>query len=161
MGANLAVGGAVVGDCIQCPFHLWEFAGDGKVCPLSCLALRRLHAFFLGGGGGLNVMSVSLRRPWQSLVTCDVLFLIKKQLLLLSPTCQCEHIPYADVPSAAKTKAYPVVEWCGVICFYFDAEGRDPPYPLPDDLPICACFAPFFLICLWFGSLLACGWVWG
>ncbi|XP_061165165.1 cholesterol 7-desaturase nvd-like [Saccostrea echinata] len=31
MGANLAVGGKVVGDCIQCPFHGWQFRGsDGK-----------------------------------------------------------------------------------------------------------------------------------
>lgn len=31
MGANLAVGGRVVGDCIECPFHGWQFRGsDGK-----------------------------------------------------------------------------------------------------------------------------------
>ncbi|XP_060600575.1 cholesterol 7-desaturase nvd-like [Ruditapes philippinarum] len=31
MGANLAVGGLVTGDCIQCPFHGWKFRGhDGK-----------------------------------------------------------------------------------------------------------------------------------
>ncbi|XP_045204735.1 cholesterol 7-desaturase nvd-like isoform X2 [Mercenaria mercenaria] len=31
MGANLAIGGLVVGDCIQCPFHGWKFRGhDGK-----------------------------------------------------------------------------------------------------------------------------------
>jgi len=30
LGANLAVGGTVVGDCIQCPFHLWEFDTNGK-----------------------------------------------------------------------------------------------------------------------------------
>ncbi|KAL4219144.1 hypothetical protein ACF0H5_021726 [Mactra antiquata] len=31
MGANLAVGGRVVGDCIECPFHGWKFRGhDGK-----------------------------------------------------------------------------------------------------------------------------------
>uniref|UniRef100_A0A7S2SU68 cholesterol 7-desaturase n=1 Tax=Rhizochromulina marina TaxID=1034831 RepID=A0A7S2SU68_9STRA len=30
LGANLAVGGKVVGDCIECPFHHWAFAGDGK-----------------------------------------------------------------------------------------------------------------------------------
>ncbi|XP_018422763.1 PREDICTED: cholesterol 7-desaturase-like [Nanorana parkeri] len=31
LGANLAVGGRVVGDCLECPFHGWQFHGkDGK-----------------------------------------------------------------------------------------------------------------------------------
>ena len=31
MGANLAVGGRVQGDCLNCPFHGWQFDGaDGK-----------------------------------------------------------------------------------------------------------------------------------
>ncbi|BFZ20631.1 hypothetical protein BsWGS_23670 [Bradybaena similaris] len=31
MGANLAAGGRVQGDCIECPFHAWKFRGhDGK-----------------------------------------------------------------------------------------------------------------------------------
>lgn len=31
LGANLAVGGRVIGDCIECPFHGWQFRGhDGK-----------------------------------------------------------------------------------------------------------------------------------
>ncbi|KAM8828909.1 cholesterol 7-desaturase nvd isoform 2-T2 [Spinachia spinachia] len=31
LGANLAVGGQVVGGCIECPFHGWQFRGnDGK-----------------------------------------------------------------------------------------------------------------------------------
>eukprot|EP00026_Physarum_polycephalum_P009384 Phypoly_transcript_09506.p1 GENE.Phypoly_transcript_09506~~Phypoly_transcript_09506.p1 ORF type:complete len:423 (+),score=57.82 Phypoly_transcript_09506:66-1271(+) len=29
-GANLTVGGKVVGNCIQCPFHLWEFDTYGQ-----------------------------------------------------------------------------------------------------------------------------------
>ena len=32
LGAHLAVGGAVIGDCIQCPFHGWEFNGDTGKC---------------------------------------------------------------------------------------------------------------------------------
>lgn len=32
MGANIAVGGRVIGDCLECPFHGWQFRGaDGKV----------------------------------------------------------------------------------------------------------------------------------
>lgn len=31
MGANMAVGGRVIGDCLECPFHGWRFRGhDGK-----------------------------------------------------------------------------------------------------------------------------------
>eukprot|EP01114_Cavostelium_apophysatum_P017828 TRINITY_DN5380_c0_g1_i1.p1 TRINITY_DN5380_c0_g1~~TRINITY_DN5380_c0_g1_i1.p1 ORF type:complete len:475 (-),score=69.94 TRINITY_DN5380_c0_g1_i1:44-1468(-) len=30
LGANLAVGGKVVGENLQCPFHGWEFGGDGQ-----------------------------------------------------------------------------------------------------------------------------------
>ncbi|CAG9790622.1 unnamed protein product [Diatraea saccharalis] len=29
LGANLAVGGAVIGNCIECPFHKWKFGEDG------------------------------------------------------------------------------------------------------------------------------------
>ena len=31
LGANLSVGGTVKGDCVQCPFHGWEFDAKG-VC---------------------------------------------------------------------------------------------------------------------------------
>jgi len=30
LGAHLGHGGRVVGDTIQCPFHAWRFAGDGR-----------------------------------------------------------------------------------------------------------------------------------
>ncbi|XP_057675560.1 cholesterol 7-desaturase nvd isoform X3 [Corythoichthys intestinalis] len=32
LGANLAVGGRVVGSCIECPFHGWQFQGDSGKC---------------------------------------------------------------------------------------------------------------------------------
>ncbi|MEE6504677.1 hypothetical protein FKM82_005291 [Ascaphus truei] len=32
LGANLAVGGQVVGDCIECPFHGWQFRGEDGKC---------------------------------------------------------------------------------------------------------------------------------
>ena len=31
LGANLAVGGKVVDNCIQCPFHSWKFDKDGNI----------------------------------------------------------------------------------------------------------------------------------
>jgi nitrite reductase/ring-hydroxylating ferredoxin subunit len=30
LGAHLGIGGKVVGDCLECPFHGWQFAGDGR-----------------------------------------------------------------------------------------------------------------------------------
>eukprot|EP00475_Leptophrys_vorax_P036356 TRINITY_DN6131_c0_g1_i1.p1 TRINITY_DN6131_c0_g1~~TRINITY_DN6131_c0_g1_i1.p1 ORF type:complete len:711 (+),score=166.00 TRINITY_DN6131_c0_g1_i1:103-2235(+) len=30
LGSNLAIGGVVKGDLLECPFHQWQFAGDGK-----------------------------------------------------------------------------------------------------------------------------------
>jgi cholesterol 7-dehydrogenase len=32
MGANLAVGGRVKGNCLECPFHGWQFRGDDGKC---------------------------------------------------------------------------------------------------------------------------------
>ncbi|KAG5272824.1 hypothetical protein AALO_G00169690 [Alosa alosa] len=32
LGANLAVGGRVVGGCIECPFHGWQFRGEDGKC---------------------------------------------------------------------------------------------------------------------------------
>jgi nitrite reductase/ring-hydroxylating ferredoxin subunit len=31
LGANIAVGGKVVDDCVQCPFHKWKFNKDGTI----------------------------------------------------------------------------------------------------------------------------------
>jgi cholesterol 7-dehydrogenase len=30
LGANLGVSGRIRGDCVECPFHGWRYAGDGK-----------------------------------------------------------------------------------------------------------------------------------
>lgn len=47
-GANLGVGGKVVNNCIECPFHKWKFASDGTIQevpylkdPTSCQSLNR------------------------------------------------------------------------------------------------------------------------
>lgn len=34
LGASLAVGSRVVGDCLECPFHRWRFAGDGHLAEI-------------------------------------------------------------------------------------------------------------------------------
>ena len=32
LGANMAAGGIVKGDCLECPFHGWLFNGDDGSC---------------------------------------------------------------------------------------------------------------------------------
>ncbi len=32
LGANVAVGGRVLGDCVECPFHEWVFSGEDGRC---------------------------------------------------------------------------------------------------------------------------------
>lgn len=32
IGANLGIGGIVKGNCIECPFHQWQFRGSDGVC---------------------------------------------------------------------------------------------------------------------------------
>jgi len=57
LGADLGVGGKVVGDTVQCPFHAWRFGGDGvcvevpyapKIPPRACVRsweLREKNGF--------------------------------------------------------------------------------------------------------------------
>ncbi|VVC25110.1 Rieske [2Fe-2S] iron-sulphur domain [Cinara cedri] len=53
LGANMAVGGIVRGNCLQCPFHGWKFDGkDGK-----CVEIPN---------NGSNVLPKSSVRKWQS-----------------------------------------------------------------------------------------------
>ena len=37
LGANMAIGGKVINNCLQCPFHKWSF--DGTVCVCVCVVL--------------------------------------------------------------------------------------------------------------------------
>jgi nitrite reductase/ring-hydroxylating ferredoxin subunit len=75
LGADLSAGGKVVGNAVACPFHNWQFAGDGK----------------------------------------------------------CVKIPYCErIPKKAALRAWPTTERDGVIYFYFDAEGREPAFEVPD-----------------------------
>eukprot|EP00698_Gefionella_okellyi_P000363 TRINITY_DN10312_c0_g1_i2.p1 TRINITY_DN10312_c0_g1~~TRINITY_DN10312_c0_g1_i2.p1 ORF type:complete len:426 (+),score=55.61 TRINITY_DN10312_c0_g1_i2:1189-2466(+) len=74
MGANFTAGGKVVNNCIECPFHRWQFAADGK----------------------------------------------------------CKSIPYEDkVPDFAAVRSWQVSEQYQMVFVYYDAEGREAPYPLP------------------------------
>jgi 3-ketosteroid 9alpha-monooxygenase subunit A len=46
---------------------------------------------------------------------------------------RCVDIPYAKrIPVGAKMKSWPVREKNGLVVMYYDADGREPPYELPD-----------------------------
>jgi len=52
LGANIARGGKVVDDCVQCPFHKWKFAADGSIKeipyiedPHNCPTHQRLKTY--------------------------------------------------------------------------------------------------------------------
>jgi len=32
LGANMAIGGVVRGNCLECPFHKWQFSGENGAC---------------------------------------------------------------------------------------------------------------------------------
>jgi len=74
LGANLAVGGKVVDDCLECPFHKWKFSNDGSIFEI----------------------------PY------------------ISDTRKCT--------STKKLKTYFCVDWSGLICVYFHADDKDPPF---------------------------------
>lgn len=48
-------------------------------------------------------------------------------------------IPYikdqSKCPKTSKLKTYPCVDWCGLVCMYFHAEGKEPEYSLPAWVP--------------------------
>ncbi len=46
LGANLAVGGKVKGDCIECPFHQWQFNGTFSP-PDNCIPISNVSFLLL------------------------------------------------------------------------------------------------------------------
>jgi len=44
LGANMAVGGTVKGDCLECPFHAWKFDGEGKCVDIPGAKKSMLHS---------------------------------------------------------------------------------------------------------------------
>ncbi|PSN31862.1 Cholesterol 7-desaturase [Blattella germanica] len=61
LGANMAVGGAVRGDCLECPFHGWRFKGENGKCTTEIpenggdvAHLNAIHGPSLLAGGDLR-----------------------------------------------------------------------------------------------------------
>ena len=61
LGANLGVGGQVRGNCIECPFHGWQFDGDTGQCTAIPYAAK--------------VPSFAKTKVWQSLEINGVIFM--------------------------------------------------------------------------------------
>ena len=76
LGAHLGHGGEVLeGGTVRCPFHHWEFDGEGR----------------------------------------------------------CTKIPYAKkIPPKARLRSWPVEEKNGAVYLYFDKEGREPAFDVPE-----------------------------
>ena len=75
LGAHLGHGGEIVEGRLRCPFHHWEFDGEGR----------------------------------------------------------CTRVPYAaKIPPKARLHSWPVVEKNGCVYLYFDKQGREPAFELPD-----------------------------
>lgn len=74
LGANMAIRGKVVNNCLQCPFHAWSFDGEGK----------------------------------------------------------CRDIPYQqNIPAQAKTRAYHICEYYGMILVWYHEKDIAPTYHPP------------------------------
>lgn len=47
LGAHLGVGGRVVGDCVECPFHGWQFRGaDGQCTAIPYTSGKSMELLF-------------------------------------------------------------------------------------------------------------------
>mgnify|MGYP003386453679 CR=1 FL=1 len=86
LGANLGVGGKVENDCIQCPFHKWEFDSEGNIARIP----------YVGDKAKSDKVCSSLRKKLQTHVC---------------------------------------VEYCGLVCVYFHADGKPPEFQLPAFVP--------------------------
>ncbi|TRY95146.1 hypothetical protein DNTS_003854 [Danionella cerebrum] len=123
LGANLAVGGRVVGGCIECPFHGWQFRGvDGKCvkvpyadkvpefakvrcwpsCEINGLVLVWFHC---------DGLEPSWRVPEQSQITCgDWVYRGRTEHFI---NAHIEEIPEnaADIAHLAHLHTPGIVEW--------------------------------------------------
>jgi cholesterol 7-dehydrogenase len=75
LGANLSVEGKVVGDCIECPFHGWQFNNDGK-----CVHIPYTD----------KVPEIAKTRSWPAVEKNDAIYMYYDALGRLEPSW---HLP--------------------------------------------------------------------
>jgi cholesterol 7-dehydrogenase len=102
LGANLAIGGTVNGDCLTCPFHHWSFNTEGKC--------------------------VSIGEEPLDMPILDKKGNLKKGLSVGEPVSACD----TSIPKQSHTKSYRIEEKNDMIYLWHDAEGREPDWFVPD-----------------------------
>lgn len=103
LGAHLGVGGRVSGNCIECPFHGWQFDGrDGQCASIPYTA------------GKSNISHEPLYQ---------LLRLRQRPVIYIN----LSH----TVPQIARVKCWPVDEVNGFIFFWYHAEQEEPGWKIP------------------------------
>ncbi|CAH2064644.1 unnamed protein product, partial [Iphiclides podalirius] len=105
LGANLAIGGTVCGSCIECPFHQWRFGADGV-----CVSIPGVDADVPTG----FCPSRSAQRYSSNFET----------FALVSVS--------ATVPKGISIKTWRTMEVDGAVWIWYDAEGREPLWSVPE-----------------------------
>ena len=68
LGANIGIGGRVIGDCLQCPFHGWRFRGpDGRVTKIPYADKSKFRP---------RLIKKSIRRPFCSRKRCNSYYVV-------------------------------------------------------------------------------------
>ncbi|SDL90834.1 3-ketosteroid 9alpha-monooxygenase subunit A [Oryzisolibacter propanilivorax] len=108
-------------------FALYRGRESGKVvlldayCPhmKTHLAARNTTSYVVLDGGGSNVEGDGIRCPYHG--------------WRFGADGKCNHIPYHDgpIPAAAAVKSWRVEERYGAVWVWYDPEGGEPDYPLP------------------------------
>lgn len=139
MGANLAVGGRVVGDCLECPFHGWQFRGSDGQCtkiPYSEKGTKRfLHekceflVHWLTDTSNVIIFTISKSKLISFLLEIlytELCYLITVGILNLKLSAILR-----IVPDIAKVKSYISDEANGYIYFWYHAEDSAPTWTVP------------------------------
>ena len=101
--------------------------------PESVLALGQTLVVYRGETGKVSVLDAYCKHMGANLAqggrVCGDEIVCPFHEWRFGPDGKCTLIPYAkSIPLNADTKSYIVTEYYGLICIYFDAEGREPEY---------------------------------
>ena len=122
MGAHLGMGGVVVGNSLQCPFHGWSFNVAGMVWKTSAqcrgyshwqLGKRRKRGLTHGFGAALfsdKPRYIPISVGIKKLRVNSLFWLLRSSFFTISPSGDCVSVPYRrcnrDMPESSKLHAY-------------------------------------------------------